>query len=757
MRKFTSLTKSLLVAAALLVGGASNAWAESQIFSEDFSGPSYNVTWGGTSAGGISPDVTDGVLTVANGSQSGDRSAYVAFGSNAYTGSCRLTFDMGMTKSGWSSKNNYFYVLPSATTARYPDTSNAALSITQDANGAITIAGESVGTYDGSTMLTYDLFLNTVTGSAKVIVKDGETTIKTISYATTATGINTLNLQFNKNNGAFAIDNIEFYSLTPPAITLSENSKTVSVGGSETIGVTDITGEVSVVSNNTSVAAASYNAGVITINGVASGVTTLTVTATNDGLTTEKSIEVTVGDVAKTNITVNYLCGGSPIAEAATIEDVAVGSTLNLSDITYSEIIAGVGCRYANPSFSVDFPYTVVENGVIDISYTQQDAVSSLNVYANVNSTNHLIKTYDLDDKYVGDVVTITYPEYYLENGILYSTTQNAHGDGYYKWNHTLTGDDIEVTYGTTAASNVVSYVEAENISGGTASSSGNADIRCSDGTGAYFASATDVVTLPAGKYHIYAQLWGNAGATITFSDGTNDILTGSTAGYLLTVDDEFTITESKTITVTGGVNGKVLDLVYIVKIGEPVTITAAGYATYVPSYDLNFSATSIEAYKVKVSEKGKATLTKVDNVPAGTPVLLYKDGGATENIPVMTGAAAVTDNDLVAGTGAAVATTDGGYTNMILNNVGGNIGFYFAAGQTVAANRAYLHFAASLAPEASSRMVMVFGEETTGISDTTRLNNKEKITNIYNLSGQRVAQPTKGLYIVNGKKVIIK
>ena len=27
MRKFTSLTKSLLVAAALLVGGASNAWA----------------------------------------------------------------------------------------------------------------------------------------------------------------------------------------------------------------------------------------------------------------------------------------------------------------------------------------------------------------------------------------------------------------------------------------------------------------------------------------------------------------------------------------------------------------------------------------------------------------------------------------------------------------------------------------------------------------------------------------------------------
>jgi hypothetical protein len=44
---------------------------------------------------------------------------------------------------------------------------------------------------------------------------------------------------------------------------------------------------------------------------------------------------------------------------------------------------------------------------------------------------------------------------------------------------------------------------------------------------------------------------------------------------------------------------------------------------------------------------------------------------------------------------------------------------------------------------------------ETTGISNV----NRETINNnrYFNLSGQRVAQPTKGLYIVNGKKVIIK
>ena len=187
------------------------------------------------------------------------------------------------------------------------------------------------------------------------------------------------------------------------------------------------------------------------------------------------------------------------------------------------------------------------------------------------------------------------------------------------------------------------------------------------------------------------------------------------------------------------------------------VTVTSAGFATYVPSYDLNFTGKTIEAYKVKVNTPGVATLTKVDNVPAGTPVLLYAKGGATENIPVMTGAAAFDDgtNDLVAGTGAAVDTDGGdGTTNMILNNVGGNIGFYFAAGQTVATNRAYLHIASGMAP-AASRMIFVFDGEATGIQSIE--NGKLSIDNYYDLQGRRVAQPTKGLYILNGKKVMIK
>ena len=205
-----------------------------------------------------------------------------------------------------------------------------------------------------------------------------------------------------------------------------------------------------------------------------------------------------------------------------------------------------------------------------------------------------------------------------------------------------------------------------------------------------------------------------------------------------------------------GGGNASGVDYIYIQKTKENVEVSAAGFATYVPAYDLDFSSTTIEAYKVKVSSKGLATLTKVNEVPAGTPVLLYANDGATENIPVITSADAVTDNDLVAGTGAAVATTSGDYTNMILNVVDKQIGFYFANDQTVATDRAYLHIASTLAPAAQqSRMKMVFAGETTGVKSLPTSQKGEE--SVYNLAGQRVKKPTKGLYVKGGKKVIVK
>ena len=198
----------------------------------------------------------------------------------------------------------------------------------------------------------------------------------------------------------------------------------------------------------------------------------------------------------------------------------------------------------------------------------------------------------------------------------------------------------------------------------------------------------------------------------------------------------------------------------------ENIVVSSAGYATYVSNYNLDFSSATTKAYKVKVDEKAVATLTPVSQVPAKTPVLLYVSGGNGEGeaIPVTSEAvAAVTGNDLVAGEGAEVATyetvvSENDYTNMILNNGTEGIGFYFANDKTVAANRAYLHIPTDMAPAASSARPMVINFE--GMTGINSVKGEESMVNgseTYNLQGQRVAQPTKGLYIINGKKVMMK
>ena len=54
---------------------------------------------------------------------------------------------------------------------------------------------------------------------------------------------------------------------------------------------------------------------------------------------------------------------------------------------------------------------------------------------------------------------------------------------------------------------------------------------------------------------------------------------------------------------------------------------------------------------------------------------------------------------------------------------------------------------------------IVLVKKESTGISDALRLNNNEEIknNNFFDLQGRRVAQPTQGLYIVNGKKYIVR
>ena len=753
------LTKTLLVAAGLLLGGANPVWGETLIFTEDFADETYNVSWGGTSAGGISPSVVEGALKVANGSSSGDRSAYIAFGTNAYTGCCRLTFDVAMTKSNWSGKNNYLHVLPSATTDRYPSTTDAALTITQESNGAITIAGESVGTYDGVS-LTYDLFLNTTTGNAKVIVKNGATTIKTISYATTATGINTINLQFNKNNGAFAIDNISFYSLVAPAFTLSEASKAVSVGNSETVNVTDITGSISVSSDNTAIATASYNEGVVTINGVANGAAIITVTGTNDGLTLEKTIDVTVGSVSRTDVTVNYLDESSnPIASQLVLSDVVVGSTLTAAEVVYESVLYGVGCRYVNPVLSESLPYTVVENGVINITYTTQAAVSSITVnYKYSDATVYSEVQSAIDNLYVGDSYNVPFRMYVMNGGVLYQTANRA-SDPYYGEPTTLTANvviDKAVTPVDLGGGTVVFFKDFDGSTGN------NAGVRASY-TSAYdntqFTSEED---LPAGKYTFIVRAYSRGRGSLV-KVGDQQVFTIADVGGSWqdkTFTDVNVPAAGKLALVKGASSTDPVDIIIAILHSVPAAIPSSGLATISSAYPLDFanatdesSAKTLKAYVVSNLSATSATLTEVTEAPANTGIILMGTASETYTIPVLATASSVGTNKLHASV-TPTLLADGSF--YVLKN--GKFllvtGTADDAARTVPACKAYL--LASDMPAPAPELTINFGGEATGIN-TLNVENGTLNGKVFDLQGRQVAQPAKGLYIVNGKKVVIK
>ena len=182
-------------------------------------------------------------------------------------------------------------------------------------------------------------------------------------------------------------------------------------------------------------------------------------------------------------------------------------------------------------------------------------------------------------------------------------------------------------------------------------------------------------------------------------------------------------------------------------------TVTSAGWATLYTAYALDFSGVDgLEAYTATCSES-TVTLTKVSTVPAGTGVVL-KGAANTYSIPVIANSTTDKGHLLGSATEATPFNAYDGYTLYMLKMVNEKAQFVPMTSGSLAAGKAYLKIASGNSSLARSLNV-VFADETTGINS---VNGDEVTVNGYfNLSGQRVSQPTKGLYIVNGKKIIVK
>ena len=180
----------------------------------------------------------------------------------------------------------------------------------------------------------------------------------------------------------------------------------------------------------------------------------------------------------------------------------------------------------------------------------------------------------------------------------------------------------------------------------------------------------------------------------------------------------------------------------------ETVNVGTAGWATTVTTKALDFTGASVKAYTAKLSDN-TVTLTEATQVPAGTALVLKAAAGSYD-IPVIAEADAV-DNDLKgSATEATVMDAANTYYGLAINGNGSAQFTKIEAGGTIAAGKAYL----MVAGVAGAKVLAVSFGEATGISSLSQNADKEN-AQFYNLAGQRVAQPQKGLYIVNGKKVV--
>ena len=199
------------------------------------------------------------------------------------------------------------------------------------------------------------------------------------------------------------------------------------------------------------------------------------------------------------------------------------------------------------------------------------------------------------------------------------------------------------------------------------------------------------------------------------------------------------------------------------------ITISDAGIATGCFDDDLNFSeVTGVKAYIASGfnPETGKVLMTNVTEVPAGTGFLVKGEEG-TYKIPAA--ATKYVYVNMLVGTleetTVAKTTEDNSYTNYVLANDATNgVGFYLADNNTVSANRAYLQIPTSAvatggASEAKTIISLSFDDDTT--TGITQIGEQSDDASgnavIYNLNGQRKQSLTKGLNIVNGKKIFVK
>lgn len=262
--------------------------------------------------------------------------------------------------------------------------------------------------------------------------------------------------------------------------------------------------------------------------------------------------------------------------------------------------------------------------------------------------------------------------------------------------------------------------------------------VYASSGYEGYVAAAQD-------KYvHWLAVAPGQGAFSIALGNGEGTYASYLNSGYYTVQSDNTTIGGAATSEAAYWVFEPATDVTVNMNV-----VGDASYATAVFPYPVQVAGAKVMRVQANTAA-GKAFYFETANtVPAGTPVMLVaEDGAATATATIVDSADELTEqNDLVANYFAGNVTDA-----LVLGASSGVIGFYkLSATGTLGANRAYIDNSTS----SDVRALVLAAGETTGISNVAT----EAAQNgkAYDLAGRRVQNVQNGLYIINGKKVLVK
>ena len=213
----------------------------------------------------------------------------------------------------------------------------------------------------------------------------------------------------------------------------------------------------------------------------------------------------------------------------------------------------------------------------------------------------------------------------------------------------------------------------------------------------------------------------------------------------------------------------------------ETVTVGNTLVAGFSSNKDLDFEplkSKGVSAWIATGFDKGNVLLGRVYRVSAGEGVYVKADKAGTYQIPETNDEAFYMNMFVGVPNGKTVDMYENFYgetyltLSLAVSKTTGKPGFFpNTAPKTYGKNKMYLHMPARLLPEYAQTRINDFelgiefeDDEATGISEAELFENEkmrngenEKRGEVYNLNGQRLVAPHKGLNIIGGKKVVIK